>query len=89
MVYMVSYDLNKPGQNYDDLYQKIKGASTGVWCHPMDSTWIIQSNLTPEGIYNKVKSALDPSDSIFIVQIAQNYYGVLPNDLWEYIEKMF
>lgn len=89
MVYMVSYDLNKPGQNYDVLYQKIKDASTGVWCHPMDSTWLIQSNLTPEGVYNEVKSALDSGDLILIAQITQNYYGVLPKDLWEYIKNMF
>ena len=31
-VYMVTYDLNNPGQRYDDVIQAIKEASTGVWC---------------------------------------------------------
>nr|DAM72177.1 MAG TPA: Cas system-associated protein [Caudoviricetes sp.] len=89
MVYLISYDLNRPGQNYDTLYQKIKDASTGGWCHPMDSTWIIQSYLTPENICNQLRPALDNSDSIFVVQIASNYAGRLPKDLWNYIENMF
>ena len=89
MVYMISYDLNKPGQNYEDLYQKIKDASTGVWCHPMDSTWLIQSTVSAESVYNTIKPAIDASDSILIAQITQNYFGVLPKDLWEYIKNMF
>ena len=36
MVYSITYDLNKNGQNYDDLYKTIK--SLGEYCHYLDST---------------------------------------------------
>ena len=42
---LISYDLNKPGQNYDKLYAKIKELRT--WWHYLDSTWIVVSALTP------------------------------------------
>lgn len=31
MVYFITYDLNNPGQNYDDVINAIKEASK-AWC---------------------------------------------------------
>lgn len=33
---LISYDLNKPGQKYERLYEKIK--ALGTWWHYLDST---------------------------------------------------
>lgn len=38
---LVGYDLNKPGQNYDDLWVHLK--DLGPWWHYLDSTWLTLS----------------------------------------------
>ncbi len=35
---LVGYDLNRPGQDYEDLTKFLKDQST--WWHALDSTWI-------------------------------------------------
>ena len=41
MIFSISYDLCKPGRNYDGIYEAIKSAS--AWAHPMDSLWFIST----------------------------------------------
>lgn len=89
MVYIVSYDLNKQGQNYDELYDRIKTISNDVWCHPMDSTWIIKCSKSSSEIYDYLSGAIDKNDVLFIAEVTNNYYGYIQNDLWEYITNMF
>lgn len=38
---MIAYDLNSPGQNYDDLIEDIK--SLGPWWHHLDCTWLVKT----------------------------------------------
>jgi len=66
MVYEISYDLNKPGQDYPELYETIKGL--GNWCHPVDSTWFVVSELTAEEVRDAIKSVVDSSDSVIVVR---------------------
>jgi len=40
MVYLITYDLNAEGQDYNLLYEKIK--SLGEWFHPLESVWFLQ-----------------------------------------------
>jgi len=39
--YLVTYDLNQPQQEYEDLYDAIKSYSSYV--HAMDSVWFIDT----------------------------------------------
>lgn len=44
---LIGYDLNRPSQNYEDLFKVIK--AEGTWCHNLDSTWLavgVKSNET-------------------------------------------
>lgn len=66
MVYSISYDLNRPGQDYDDLYKAIK--ELGNWCHPLDSTWIVVSNLTAQQIRDRLQSVSDNTDGLLVVK---------------------
>lgn len=64
MTYVISYDLNTPGQNYNDLYKEIKAISNS-WCHPVDSTWYITSDLSAEAIRNRLY-AVDGTDAVIV-----------------------
>lgn len=83
---LITYDLNKPGQNYDELYEAIK--SLGTWWHYLDSTWIVATPLTPDTAWEALKSSFDASDNCLIVDITgDTYQGWLPKEAWEWIHK--
>ena len=70
--YLVGYDLNKPGQDYPDLFKAIK--AIGVWWHDLDSTWIIKTDLNAEDIRDKLKPpVIDPNDHLLVVRLQGNW----------------
>lgn len=89
MTYLVSYDLNSPGKNYDDLYEAIKAASTGVWCKPLSSVYIIKSNLnSAKAVYNRLKPCLDDNDHILVIEVTRESHWYLNKEISEYLYKM-
>lgn len=86
--YLITYDLNKSGQNYSGLYDAIKTASyNDTWWHYLDSTWIIKSSMTTSQVYDILKPYIDNNDHILVIEVVENYYGFLPNDAWKYLKE--
>ena len=84
MVYLVGYDLNKAGKNYDGVYTAIKESST-AWWHYLDSTWIIKSNLTVQQVYDKIKPETDDNDRFLVIEVKNNKQGWLTQDAWDHL----
>ena len=84
-VYIISYDLNKPGQDYQDLYKRLKDYSS--WWHYLDSTWLVYTSSSPDEIYKNLKPTLDKNDYILIIEVKKNYQGFLPEKAWNWINK--
>jgi len=42
MVLLIGYDLKKPIQNYEVLFEAIR--TYGTWWHHLDSAWMIETN---------------------------------------------
>lgn len=88
MVYMITYDLNKEGQNYTKVIEAIKEASDGTWCHYWDSAFLIRSNYqSANDVFEKVKPYLDGNDRFFVVEAKKNYQGWLSKDQWKHIDE--
>lgn len=85
MLYLISYDLKKPGQNYTELYEKIK--SLGEWAHPLESVWLVKSSLTAEKISSLLSQYFDKNDFHFVIAVKKDYYGFLEPSIWEWIKK--
>jgi hypothetical protein len=86
VVYVISYDLKKPGQNYDELFEAIKAAGSSWW-HYLESTWLVDSNLTAEQIFQRLQPKMDTNDSILIIAVTASYSGWLPEKAWEWIRQ--
>lgn len=73
--FLIGYDLNKAGQDYDTLIEKIK--DLGTWWHCLDSTWIIKSNYTVVDIRNYLRQFIDGNDEILVVKLTGDaaWYG--------------
>lgn len=85
--YIISYDLNTKGQDYDAIYNAIKDCSTGAWMHYLDSTWIIASYMSASEIETKLTKVIDSNDFFFVAEITKNYGGWLPKEAWTYLRE--
>lgn len=86
MIILISYDLKTPGQNYDELYNKIK--SFPGWCHAMDSLWFIKTNESVQTCYARLKTCIDDNDYLFLVDITgQTRQGWMKQDVWDWFNK--
>ena len=64
--YIISYDLNKAGQNYKTLYDAIK--SYGTWWHHLDSTWCIVTSHTAAEVRDHLSGCIDSNDCLLVVK---------------------
>lgn len=85
MILLISYDLNRPGQDYSSLYEEIKKA--GTWWHHLDSTWIISTNQTPEQWQERLKKHMDDNDNLLVIEVCNNYQGWLPEKAWKWLRE--
>ncbi|MCA5891988.1 hypothetical protein LEP48_01310 [Isoptericola sp. NEAU-Y5] len=84
---LITYDLNKPGQDYKAVHEAIK--KFPGWAHLMDSTWAVSGvGLTPYSVSDTLRAVMDKSTSLFCVDITgQARQGWLDKDMWEWFDK--
>ncbi len=86
MIYLITYDLKKPGRDYNSLYETIKSATS--WWHYLESTWIVQTNQTVKEWSDKIRNVTDTNDSFLVVDITkQPRQGWLDKKAWEWIRE--
>lgn len=68
--YLISYDLNKSGQNYSLLIEKIKEIANGYW-HHLDSTWIIKHSGSATDIRDALAPFIDSNDELLVVKLTR------------------
>jgi hypothetical protein len=86
MIYLITYDLKKPGRDYSSLHETIKSATS--WWHYLDSTWIIYSKLTVDEWSEKIRQVIDINDRFIIVDITHRpRQGWLDKDAWKWIRE--
>lgn len=84
--YMITYDLNSKGQNYDKVIKAIKDSSLS-WCTFWKSSYLIKSSLTANQVSDKITPHLDSNDRLIIVEVKNNYQGWLTEDDWKFIRE--
>jgi len=72
-VLLVTYDLNRTGQNYTDLLKFIK--THDAWARLSESSYVIETYETPDDVYNKIKKIVDDNDDFFIISLKQPWQG--------------
>jgi hypothetical protein len=83
VIYAINYDLKRPGQNYPALYEAIKGC--GAWWHFLGSTWLVDTSLAAQGIWDRLSPHVDTNDYILVIGVTRDYQGWLPKEAWEWI----
>lgn len=84
-VYMVSYDLNKSGQDYKGLYEELKNSP--VWWHYLDSTWLIKTNETVVQLWERIEPHIDSNDRCLVIPVSKPYSGWMTEEAWNWLDQ--
>ena len=64
--YIVSYDLNQPGRNYEALYGALR--SYPKWARINESVWAVVAASTAVEIRDRLSSYIDANDRLFVIK---------------------
>jgi hypothetical protein len=86
MIYLITYNTALL-RNYNPLKESIKGCSS-AWWHHLNNTWLINTNLNANQIYQNLSRHIQPNDRLLVIQIPNNadYQGYLPQEAWDWIK---
>lgn len=71
-ILLVTYDLNKPGQNYPDLLPAIKAYPFAMLS---ESSYAIETTKSPESVFKALSALLDANDTLFVLTLSSPYAG--------------
>ena len=71
--YLISYDLNEPGQDYPSIIKAIETYETR--CKILKSQWLLLSNKTADEIFRHLNRFIDTNDELFVCEINWNCCG--------------
>ena len=77
--YVISYDLNSPGQKHTKLLAKIK--SYGSWARLSESCYAISTFKSPDGIFSDLAGLIDRNDQLYVIGLHRPWNGFGPNDV--------
>lgn len=86
MIYAVSYTL-RPRRDVTDLTNTLQN-DFQAYFHYLDDTWLIQTDETPDEVYNRLRIHITQNDRLLIIKAEPLYQGWLPPDAWEWMKKM-
>lgn len=75
---LVTYDLDKPGQNYDAVHARIK--SLGRWYHPQLSVFYLHTTLSAKQVHDAIGAVMDPNDKLIVADITKIIIAPAPAD---------
>lgn len=84
-VYMISYDLKNPGQNYEELYEKIKSLSH--WAYALQSAWMVDVNMTAQSVFEYLRPCIDASDYLIVTEIKGAWWGILNSEVLDWLKQ--
>ncbi len=74
---LVTYDLNRPGQDYSGLLNEIKKYS---WARLSESSYAINTTQTPSALFDQLRPHMDQNDYLYIITLNKPHRGYgLPN----------
>ena len=65
-LYLVTYDLMRPGQNYTNLFQTLQSVPH---CHALQSVWFIKHPGDSSRIRDWLRPHIDANDKLFVCLI--------------------
>lgn len=66
MVHVVSYDLNRPGQQYPPIIERLRALGAR---RIQFSQWMLRSNMTAQQLRDDLRRHIDANDRLLVVDV--------------------
>ncbi|MQM81537.1 SinR family protein [Lactobacillus buchneri] len=84
MAYLITYDLDNPGQNYKDLIEHLK--TYPGWARMTESCWSVTSGKTAKEVRNDLEPFIDNNDRLLVVRLSgEAAWTGIPKDVTDWI----
>lgn len=85
MVFIVTFDLNNPGSNYDRLIELIKAES--AWAKLGKSSYLVKSELKATQLRDNYNKVLGKNDKLYVGKVlAPAAWVSMPDDVSKWIK---
>lgn len=84
---LVTYDLNKSGQNYDSLIENIK--TLGAWAKIQQSVWYIHTSYSSQEVLDILSKVTDYNDSLFVAELTNANWLGLSDKVTKFIQEQW
>lgn len=81
-IYLVTYDLNNPGQRHSQILKAVKEYP---WARLSESSYAIEATASPQQIFNSLSGYLDKNDNLYVIKLTTPYYGQGPQDINDWL----
>lgn len=78
---LISYDLRKPGKDYQQVYDCIK--RMGHWAKPLESLWIVKTSKNTTQVCDELRQHVDANDKLLVINVtgdAMSWFN-MPTDV--------
>ena len=83
-VLLITYDLNRPGQNYQSVLNYIK--SHGAWARLSESSYAVRTDASPDSVRDAIRGYMDSSDNVYVITLKRPYSGFGPSDVNKWLD---
>lgn len=86
MLYLITYDLKLPPQNYCWFHDTVQ--ALGPTCFRcMENMWLLKTDFDVEICADRLDPYLDTNDRLLVIDIThQSIQGMLPQRVWDWIK---
>jgi hypothetical protein len=82
-VLLVTYDLNKPGQDYSEFIATFKKYP---WAKLSESSYAIDTSKSPSAIYEELEPYTDEGDHVYIIKLSNPWMGYGPKKVNSWLD---
>ena len=83
-VYLITYDLNAPGQKHAKVLEKIK--AYGTYAPLSESSYAIVTNNSATTVFNGFKPLIDENDHLLVIPLHKPYAGRHRTDVIDWLD---
>ena len=83
-VLLITYDLNKPGKDYNGLLGAIRSYG---YAKLSESSYAIKTEKSAQTIFSYLKQFIDDNDNMYIINLKKPYAGYGPKAVNDWLDK--
>lgn len=86
MLYMITYDLYRPQQDYAGLFAAIQAEGAALRC--LQSVWLLQTNTDINLLQTRLMTHIAANDRVILVDITQRpRNGWMNRNVWTWMQQ--